>query len=643
MHGTSVLVEINHSWLALENMHGTFVQPITVKRKRRTQPCLPVCIKGPAPHLFHNMNIAKSKDSESSELHQFSRCGNRSPFTSTRRFLPIVVLPYHLSESLPARTLSTPNYWALLIIICLLPTLCSLSACVMATTLCSSNDVSAPAVTSVTRSNGWATKESWASHQARIKQLYLYEKKPLAEVIRLMESQHGFRATLVHRAALLVSNIANICRVKMYKTHIKEWGLDKKNKEVEMRAIVRKSKHRADQRKGSIIRVRGQLRDFAEVVRYWDRKGVSIDDIIARQTASPTPETVELFTPVPSPILTPQALAIPERMFRCIRDYFTSSFESGTWVRTEPLSHCSTIKDEAITAGNYIEELALPCGLACSLFKRNLFHEAGQTLIAATAKIKKIVSAEHPESLIDLFWLIVHVRCQKRDEMALIILRHFSALGKVLLGSQHPLSRIYEWIDSVFASDFDDVVTRCVESMADQFESIVGPLHQSTLSSRLTLINIVAWNGNLRIEMMHKLLSECENSLQPYDVRLLRIRWSLAEEYFATSHYVEAITLSQKNIACSQRVQSIDIMLQQQIEGLYMTARCQYALGEVGSGIATLHKAIDSYTSRWAPQDSLTRKWLVVLEDWYLEQDRWDLAAQVRRRRKKILESMDMD
>ena len=513
----------------------------------------------------------------------------------------------------------------------------------MATTLCSSNDVSGPAVTSVTGSNGWAAKESWASHQALIKQLYLYEKKPLAEVIRLMESQHGFKATLVYRAALLVPSIADICRVKMYKTQIKKWGLDKKNKEFEMRAIVRKRKHRADQRKGSIIRVRGQLRDFAEVVRYWDRKGVSIDDIIARQTASPTPETVELFTPVPSPILTPQGLAIPERMFRCVRDYFKGAFESGTWVRTEPLSRCFSIKDEANAAGSDVLEFGDQCDLACLLFERNLFHEAGQTLIAATAEVKDILSAERPESLTELFRLIVHLRDRRKDEMALIIIRYFSALGKVLLGSDHPLSRICEWIDSVYASDFDDVATRCVEIMADQFESFVGPMHFSTLFSRLRFIFMVGWNGNLRIEMLQKLLRECEKTLQPYDVRLLNVRGCLAEEYFAKSYYVEARTLSQKNMACSQRVQSMATKSQEQVEDLYMIAKCQYALGEVGYGIANLHKAINSHTSIMGPQDCQTRKWLLHLEDWYLEQGQCDFAAQVRRRREEILGSMDME
>ena len=43
-------------------------------------------------------------------------------------------------------------------------------------------------------------KEDWARRQTLITQLYLYEKRPLKEVMRHMENHHNFRATLVIRA-----------------------------------------------------------------------------------------------------------------------------------------------------------------------------------------------------------------------------------------------------------------------------------------------------------------------------------------------------------------------------------------------------------------------------------------------------------
>ena len=48
----------------------------------------------------------------------------------------------------------------------------------------------------VSHGDGWATKEDWIRHRSTITQLY--ETKKLAEVMRTMESQYGFRATSVN-------------------------------------------------------------------------------------------------------------------------------------------------------------------------------------------------------------------------------------------------------------------------------------------------------------------------------------------------------------------------------------------------------------------------------------------------------------
>ena len=57
--------------------------------------------------------------------------------------------------------------------------------------------------------SGWAAKEDWARHQALIKQLYLYEKKPLKEVMRYMEDQYDFRATSVSMLGLFFDWVAD--------------------------------------------------------------------------------------------------------------------------------------------------------------------------------------------------------------------------------------------------------------------------------------------------------------------------------------------------------------------------------------------------------------------------------------------------
>lgn len=71
--------------------------------------------------------------------------------------------------------------------------------------------ISAPTIANIANSNGWAAKEVWAKYQADIEQLYLHERKTLAEVMRLIKSKHGFKATLVLYVVLCTSRMANVC------------------------------------------------------------------------------------------------------------------------------------------------------------------------------------------------------------------------------------------------------------------------------------------------------------------------------------------------------------------------------------------------------------------------------------------------
>lgn len=169
----------------------------------------------------------------------------------------------------------------------------------------------------------------------------------------------------------------------MYKNHIKLWRLDKKHKENEMRAVIRKNHLRDQQGKSSRFEIRGRPVEIADAVRYFKRKGVSVEDVLASCTASLTPEAVKCFTPVTSPLSTPRELAAPERILISIRDYFHGSFDSGTWVKTEPLIYCYSMKAAIASEANPYE-LQSHLNTAIQLFHLKRFSAAGQALIVCT-------------------------------------------------------------------------------------------------------------------------------------------------------------------------------------------------------------------------------------------------------------------
>ena len=429
---------------------------------------------------------------------------------------------------------------------------------------------------------------------------------------------------------LLIS--LNTYSVKMYKSHIAKWGLDKKNKEPEMRAIVRKNKQRAEQGKRSNFLVRKRQLKFAEVVRYWQRKGVTIDEVIAQSTASPTPEAVECFTPpVSSPMTPPEDLATPEYMLRTIRGYIAASFESGTWVKTDP---CYSIKDEL--GLNHAIDFSNLCKLVVKLFDRKKFEEMEKTLYAASAMSRKMLLAEHPESLQAILSLIAEMQSINEHEIALRILRQLSAISKELLGESHPLSLFLVWLAAMPWSQIRDIISRCFDVLIDDFESLVGHMHSSTLFFRLSSSEL-----DFNLAMLRKLLNKCKSALGSSDKRTLYVRAWLTVSTFNEGHYAEAKRMGEDLLTYVQRHE------ERVQPGYFSTmshgyiAECKWALGEQHSAIQNLELAVHLQMMSYGAQDGVVRNWLLMLEQWYIEQGQLNEATAARERRFKFLDSTE--
>ena len=428
----------------------------------------------------------------------------------------------------------------------------------------------------------------------------------------------------------------------MYKRRIKLWGLDKNNKDAEMRAIARKTKVRLEQGKGSEVHVRGKAIDAEEVRRYWRRKGKSIDDVIAHRNASLTPEAVEIVTPVPSRVATPTSLAVPEHIFATIRDYFAGSFASGNWIYDDPEVICHTRKVQGNTSKN-LSDLGNRSSTICRLYSNGRYQEAGRILRSLTSNFNKILLAEHPETLGHILDTVIHVRSLGRNEISMAILRHFFDLGEFVVGKEHPLRLICGWLASADAFHFDEIVARCFQSVADQFESFVGPMHYSTLWSRIYHItNIICTRGQ-REELLQKLLGQCELHFGSSNTRTHLLRFELAHHYYISGQDAEALRVGQDLIAHIQYSQSPDSRHNfYHPPGLAVVAYSQWDLGHKVLAEANLREAIALRISDMGARDSVVGLWLVELEQLLVEMGRWTPAAEVREQRMVMLDQMEI-
>ncbi len=174
---------------------------MTMERMPTTEPRLCLGIKSSAPHRFDNFGVAKDNLDIDSSVAKLEVVSLLSPALLIFHLVSMAFRPHLYSHDGAFLAIASAN--SIHPGSPILPdsqlTACQSSSAfqpdALAITSPSSRDAGTPTVTRAMSSNGWAAKEDWARHRALIKRLYLDEKKPLTEVMRLMESEHGFKAT----------------------------------------------------------------------------------------------------------------------------------------------------------------------------------------------------------------------------------------------------------------------------------------------------------------------------------------------------------------------------------------------------------------------------------------------------------------
>ena len=315
----------------------------------------------------------------------------------------------------------------------------------------------------------------------------------------------------------------------MYKTRIKRWGLDKKHKEKEMRAIVHKRAHRADKGKASVFWIRGKEVDYKDVVRYWERRHISMAEVLRQRAESSTPEPVECRTPVLPPLSTPAVLAIPEGTLLKVREYHKGSFESGIWRTNEDGFCCRTTKLESFSDDiNWLDVAEDKCERACDAFDNRNSHEADHFLSVATDTIMGMVLAEHPYTFAQLFAFVQCIRWKGRPEKVSAILRNLSGMSELVLGRNHPFRMVCGWLAAPIMEDnsnaYQDIICESLRMVHDCFRRALGRLHHTTVEIYLIYLIQAHDRGSdvVAIEL-ERLLRECELHFDPGDIRTTAI------------------------------------------------------------------------------------------------------------------------
>jgi hypothetical protein len=309
----------------------------------------------------------------------------------------------------------------------------------------------------------------------------------------------------------------------MFKTRIRTWGCDKKKKEIEMMAILRKAYERTSEGKISQFSIRGRPITLEEVHHYFARKGRRIEDVdLERSDDAPTPKAIKCNTPITnilesdssqdfansqtrsvhaSAVQVPQqptsqqyimthnssiSQAVPstqvERSFdhflHGIKIYYSANLRGPDWI-------LGTIEcdDPSLYPSMQLGSLFLEYHDLRTLQDRQASSKA---LDKAFAMIKTLLIVQDPRLLTYLLESIAYTRSVGYEDLARQLIWYFTSMAIEVLGRMHPISMFGMGLHQASSSTLSDVIERGLGSMVEQFVTNIGGNHLESMRLLLT-------------------------------------------------------------------------------------------------------------------------------------------------------------
>ncbi len=392
----------------------------------------------------------------------------------------------------------------------------------------------------------------------------------------------------------------------MYKSRFTLWGLDgKNNREREMRAAVRKRSQRTQQGKRSVVRIRGKPVDYQEMVRYFARKRLSIEDVIARRRASKTPEAVVCLTPIISPIAIPEVYKTPQLLFTSICDHVDGSFRSGLWIKTKPIKYCHSARGADESADRLIGQ----CYEARDLLNLGLLGAAKLVQDSVIGGIHQMLLDEDPFTLAQLFDVFMGMFKSGRHEIALAVFKAIADIGPSTLGQQHPLPRVAGFFLCLDYSDIAEVGAKCLQAFGDRFEDVLGPMH-------VTSLRIGLWDDQATDRHLRSLLHRCQSDLGVGDARTMDVYLAWSRKLYLNGDFGLAAEECYKMLSHTYRIQNTGYAPVFRANTLHLLALCENMSSKQSLATVHLREAIDIRISLFGSLDSVARRWLLQLQEW---------------------------
>lgn len=421
----------------------------------------------------------------------------------------------------------------------------------------------------------------------------------------------------------------------MYKDRIRKWQIDKKIKSHEMKAIIRKQAQRSRVGKKSLFYLRNSQVPEHKIIRYQKAMRLLSEEQALKLRAE-TPPGLGCYTPPASPLTMPLVHEVPERITRLIQDYIDGSFESKTWIIADSEVIVSTKGSKS-----FINAFSDQVHNFLTHFQRGETSYAWRILKMAMTSIENILLAEHPSTLDMLaFILLKTIYSLNLSGVAILLLKQFSAMSAVILPKQHPFNQVFARLVRLDRSHLSYTLIAAKESQSDGFARRSGRFNWITLETQLSLLELKSMAGVAHTtEGYLTLLQRMELALDTSDPRLLITRNELANQYLKEGDYIQAAEIAQSTIDLI--AQTGNVPPYEYVRALCILSSSQYNLSKPTLAEQNLRQAIHYRAKYYGWEDGSVLFYMLHLEKWLESWGRPDEAAEVRRQRHEIIDSME--
>ena len=303
----------------------------------------------------------------------------------------------------------------------------------------------------------------------------------------------------------------------MYKTRIHQWGLDKKLKEHEARAII----HMYARRRGKAtrMRLRDLIVDIEKAYSHFQRKKITIDSVLASDAvslsdlvcetpaASPTPmpqdlipieladsiipELQSLMTMAgPQDIGSPKAFRVGEMLVIDAREYLLCSIH---------FKHGHDRVRNKSAGVSYCIDVYCTIQRARRLFNRDQEIQALDLVAKGCSMLEDIVEYMPCDAVLTIIQLIAILvkRQRKQQSLALMLWKQLYPAAINSKFREHPIISVFGRLFSnlgllLHNDDAPDYLLATIHVFIDSLKTILGPVHLRTIHATVVLSRVTA-------------------------------------------------------------------------------------------------------------------------------------------------------